>query len=113
MPANDVTSIAHIEVDVWVILRRHSPNAFELAAANADDRHPNFIVKLRIICKTYHGDRSIGSFSRHGRGWKLMHRLVYRRLNRGDAVLDRLLHLLEGARLDLAHALARHAELVG
>ena len=42
-----------------------------------------------------------------------MHRLVYRHLNRGDAVLDRLLHLLEGARLDLAHALARHTELVG
>ena len=31
-----------------VILRRHSPNALELAAANADDRHPYFIVKLRI-----------------------------------------------------------------
>ncbi len=42
-----------------------------------------------------------------------MHRLVYRRLNRGDAVLDRLLHLLEGAHLDLARSLARHAELVG
>ena len=46
---DDLTGIAHIEVDVWVILRRHSPNALELAAANADDRHPNFIVKLRII----------------------------------------------------------------
>ena len=44
---------------------------------------------------------------------KLMHRLVDWHFNRGDAVLDRLLHLLEGARLDLAHALARHAELVG
>ena len=42
-----------------------------------------------------------------------MHRLVYRHLNRGDAVLERLLHLLEGARLDLAHALARDSELVG
>ena len=41
-----------------------------------------------------------------GEGWKLMHRLVYWRFNRGDAVLDRLLHLFEGARLDLAHALA-------
>ena len=30
-----------------------------------------------------------------------------------DRVLDRLLHLLEGAHLDLADALARHAELVG
>ena len=31
--------------------------------------------------------------------------------DRGDAVLERLLHLLEGAYLDLAHALARDAEL--
>jgi len=30
-----------------VLLRRLSPNALELAAATADDRHPNFIVKLR------------------------------------------------------------------
>src|SRR5262249_8193070 len=36
-----------------------------------------------------------------------------RRFHRGDAVLHRLLHLLEGAHLDLAHALARHAELGG
>ena len=45
--------------------------------------------------------------------WKLMHRLVYRRLNRGDAVLDHLPHLFEGAHLDLADALARHSELTG
>jgi hypothetical protein len=32
-------------------------------------------------------------------------------LDRGDAGLHRLLHLLEGAHLDLAHALARDAEL--
>src|SRR5207245_5445411 len=36
-----------------------------------------------------------------------------RGLHRGDAVFYRLLHLLEGAHLDLAHALARDAELVG
>jgi hypothetical protein len=42
--------IAHIEVDVWVILRRLSPNALKLTAANMDDRHPNLIVKLRITC---------------------------------------------------------------
>ena len=47
--ADDFTGIAHIEVDVGVILRRLSPNALKLAAANADDGHPNFIVKLRII----------------------------------------------------------------
>jgi len=34
-------------------------------------------------------------------------------LHRGDAVFDRALHLLEGAHLDLAHAFARDAELVG
>ena len=33
---------------MWVILRRLSPNALKLPAADADDRHPNFIVKLRI-----------------------------------------------------------------
>src|SRR6516225_395023 len=38
---------------------------------------------------------------------------VRRDFHRGDAVLHRLLHLLEGAHLDLAHALARDAELVG
>src|SRR6266702_4048948 len=31
----------------------------------------------------------------------------------GDAVLHRALHLLEGAHLDLAHALARDAEFLG
>ena len=34
-----------------------------------------------------------------------------RLLDRGDAGFHRLLHLLEGAHLDLAHALARDAEL--
>jgi hypothetical protein len=42
-----------------------------------------------------------------------MHRLLYRRVDCGETVLDRLLHLFEGARLDLAHALARHTEFVG
>jgi hypothetical protein len=40
---------------MWVILRRLSPNALKLTAANADDRHPNFIVKLRI---TLHPQRA-------------------------------------------------------
>ena len=39
-----------------------------------------------------------------GEAWKLMHRLVYRRPNRGDPVLDRLLYLLEDPHLDLAHS---------
>jgi hypothetical protein len=29
-----------------VILRRFSPNTLELAAANAHDRHPDFISRL-------------------------------------------------------------------
>ena len=53
--ADDLTGIAHLEVDVWVILRRFSPNALELAAANAHDRHPDFIMKLRI---TFHLQRA-------------------------------------------------------
>ena len=42
-----------------------------------------------------------------------MHRQGRRAFHRGDAVLHRLLHLLEGAHLDLAHALERDAELLG
>ena len=42
-----------------------------------------------------------------------MRRQGRRSFHRGDAVLHRLLHLLEGAHLDLARALARDAELVG
>jgi hypothetical protein len=38
---------------------------------------------------------------------------VLARFDCGETVLDRLLHLFEGARLDLAHALARHTEFVG
>ena len=53
--ANDLAGIAHIEVDMWVILRRLIPNALELTAANAHDRHPDFIVKLRI---TFHLQRA-------------------------------------------------------
>jgi len=33
---------------VWVILWWLIPNALELAAANADDRYPDFIMKLQI-----------------------------------------------------------------
>src|SRR5258708_29014016 len=53
--ADDLTGIAHLEVDVWVILRWFIPNALELAAANAHDRHPDFIVKRRI---TFHLQRA-------------------------------------------------------
>ncbi len=37
----------------------------------------------------------------------------FRIFDMGDVVLHRLLDLLESAHFDLAHALARHAELVG
>src|SRR5258706_13166598 len=42
-----------------------------------------------------------------------MHRQRLRSFDRGDAVLHRLLYLLERVRVDLAHALARDAELAG
>ena len=53
--ADDLTGIADLEVDVWVVLRWFIPNALELAAANAHDRHPDFIMKLRI---TFHLQRA-------------------------------------------------------
>jgi hypothetical protein len=53
--ADDLTGIAYLEIDVWLILRRFIPNALELAAANAHDWHPHFIMKLRI---TFHLQRA-------------------------------------------------------
>src|SRR6516165_10197412 len=63
--------------------------------------------------KRSHGDTSIGSFSYHGRGWKLLRQQRRRSFHHGDAVPHRPLHLLEGTHAYLAHALARDAELVG
>src|SRR5262249_45477574 len=63
--------------------------------------------------KRSHGDTSIGSFSYHGRGWKLWRQQRRRSFHHGDAVPHRPLHLLEGTHAYLAHALARDAELVG
>src|SRR5262249_8244258 len=48
-----------------------------------------------------------------GKGWKLLRQQRRRSFHHGDAVLHGPLHLLQGADLDLAHALARHAELGG
>src|SRR3981189_141145 len=48
-----------------------------------------------------------------GEGWKLTHLQRRRDPHRRGAVLDCLLHLLEGAHLDLAHALARDTEFLG
>src|SRR5260370_12813229 len=48
-----------------------------------------------------------------GEGWKLTHLQRRRDPHRRGAVLHCLLHLLEGAHLDLAHALARDTEFLG
>src|SRR6516162_10500019 len=63
--------------------------------------------------KRSHGATSIGSFSYHGRGWKLLRQHRCWSFHHGDAVLHRLLHLLNRTHAYLAHALARDAELVG
>src|SRR5262245_38493673 len=63
--------------------------------------------------KRSHGDTSIGSFSYHGRGWKLLRQQRRRSFHHGDAVPHRPLHLLEGTHADLAPALARDGELLG
>src|SRR5258708_21504992 len=48
-----------------------------------------------------------------GEGWKLTHLQRRWGRHRRDAVPHCVLHLLEGAHLDLAHALARDAEFLG
>src|SRR3989442_2223909 len=48
-----------------------------------------------------------------GEGWRLTHLQRRRGRHRRDAVLHRVLHLREGAHLDLAYALARDAEFLG
>src|SRR5262249_30382638 len=63
--------------------------------------------------KRSHGDTSIGSFSYHGRGWKLLRQQRRRSFHHGDAVPHRPLHLLDGTHAYLALAVARCAELVG
>src|SRR5262249_54985029 len=52
-------------------------------------------------------------FSTTGEGSKLMRRQRPWSFHHSDAVLHRLLHLLEGTHAYLAHALARDADLVG
>src|SRR5260221_12496543 len=48
-----------------------------------------------------------------GEAWKLTHLQRRRGPHRRDVVLHRVLHLLEGAHLDLAHALPAEAEFLG
>src|SRR5262249_18202352 len=63
--------------------------------------------------KTYSWRHVYGSFPTTGESWSLMRRQRRRSFHHGDALLHRLLHLLEGTHAYLAHALARDAELVG
>src|ERR1700746_4082069 len=73
------------------------------------ERRPSCAVAVRRT----HSDTSIVSFSTTGEGWKLTHLQWLRGRYRRDAVLHCVLHLREGAHLDLAHALARDAEFLG
>src|ERR1700730_19471742 len=64
-------------------------------------------------CRTRtHGDTSIGSFPTTGESWNLMRPQRRRGPHRRDVLLHRVLHLLEGAHLDLAHALPAEAEFL-
>src|SRR5216684_7325457 len=72
--ADDLTGIAHLEVDVWVILRWFIPNALELAATNAHDRRPDFIMKLRITFHLQLATHPSAVSPTTGEGWNLMHR---------------------------------------
>ncbi len=63
-----------------------------------------------LAAKRTHGDTSIGSFPTTGEGsGRLMRRQRRRSFHYGDALLHRLLHLLEGTHAYLAHALGRAA----
>jgi hypothetical protein len=57
--ADDLTGITHIEVDVWVIFRRLSPNALKLAAANA----ARGLGTRSMTQSAVHGSPSEGSIS--------------------------------------------------
>src|SRR6266852_8600343 len=71
------------------------------------------LSRRSVAVKRTHSDTSIASFSHHGRGLEANAPAGRRSFRRRDAVPHRLLHLLEGAHLDLARSLARDAELVG
>jgi len=59
-----------------------------------------------VAVQRTHGDTSIGGFPTTGEGWKLMRSHRRRSFHHSDAVPPRFLHLLEGTRAYLAHALA-------
>src|SRR5215470_17510566 len=70
------------------------------------------------VAPTYRLLQEVDGRDKRGHDEALMRRELRRRrggraLHLGEAVAHRLLHLLEGAHLDLPHALARDAELLG
>ena len=68
--------------------------------------HPHCPIKVDALCKNRRRVEHAAPL--------LFELLPNRRALHGrDAVLHRVLHLLEGAHLDLAHALARDAEFLG
>src|ERR1700737_3046160 len=75
------------------------------------ERRPSRVVRLSK--KRTIATRPSSVSPTPGEGWKLTHLQRRRGGHRRDAMLHCVLHLLEGADLDLAHALARDAEFLG
>ena len=67
-------------------------------------------VVLRHFHPTFNNFAAVSTLHRRPHGSVPWRRQSF---DRGDAVLHRLLHLLERAHVDLAHALARDAEFGG
>src|SRR5262245_5350956 len=75
------------------------------------ERYPFRVIRLPY--NIFMATRPSAVFPTTGEGSKLMRRQRRRSFHHSDALLHRLLHLLEGTHAYLAHALARDAELVG
>jgi hypothetical protein len=90
-----------------VMAGNNSPRFIDAAHGRSYPKHISYgevsLCRPNPATPIPHGPRTKGS---RCEGWKLMHRQGRPTFDPGDAVLDRLLHLLEGAHLDLAHALA-------
>src|SRR3979409_2012431 len=71
------------------------------------------LSRRSVAVKRTQSDTSIVVSPTTGEGWKLTHLQRRRGRHRRDAVLHCVLHLREGAHLDLAHALARDTEFLG
>src|SRR5437899_11072619 len=88
-------------VDLGTTLRA-APRAHSLSSNNRPERNENCVTHV-VGLKCYLCRRLL----------KLAHLLRRRGRHRRDAVLHCVLHLREGAHLDLAHALPRDAVLLG